>query len=65
MIEGHAARSDEAILEIEVPTDKISDHLPEHIFPLVSSLYERFGVTGLSIKRVEAEVSRLLSSTIR
>lgn len=61
MIEGHAARSDEAVLEIEVPAKDMEARLPEHIFPLVSSLYERFGVSGLSVNRVKAEVDRLIS----
>jgi len=59
LIEGGAARSDEAVLEAVVPAAGISDHLTAHIFPLVSSLYERFGVTGLSEIRVQAEVDRL------
>lgn len=65
IVEGHAARSDEAVLEIEVPAKNIEGHLAEHLFPLVSSLYERFGVTGLSISRVKTEVDRLLSSRTR
>lgn len=62
MIEGHAARSDEALLEIEVPVKDTELRLAEPIFPLVSQLYERFGVTGLSIERVKAEVERLLAA---
>jgi transcriptional regulator with XRE-family HTH domain len=62
MIEGHAARSDEALLEIEVPVKDMELRLAEHIFPLISELYERFGVTGLSIERVKAEVERLVTA---
>lgn len=62
LIEGHAARSDEAVLETEVPATGIGANLAEHVFPLATSLYERFGVSGLSLKRVGAEVERLLSS---
>lgn len=64
LIEGHAARSDEAVLETEMPAGDISSRLAEHLFPLVSSLYERFGVTGLSVNRVRTEVDRLLNSRI-
>lgn len=62
VIEGGAARSDEAVLALEAHIDELKPRLAEHLFPLVSSLFERFGVTGLSIRHVEAEVNRLLSS---
>lgn len=62
MLEGHAARSDEAVLEAEIPTEDFEARLAEHLFPLVASLYERFGITGLSVKRIKTEVGRLLSS---
>ena len=65
LIEGHAARSDEAVLETNVPAKGMEENLAEHIFPLVASLYERFGVVGLSVKRVQAEVDRLLNSKVR
>jgi len=64
VIEGHGARSDEAMLEVEAPADALKDNLAAFVFPLVSSLFERFGVTGLSVKRVETEVDRLLKSRI-
>ncbi|HSM40885.1 MAG TPA: helix-turn-helix domain-containing protein [Afifellaceae bacterium] len=64
VIQGGAARGDEAMLETEVPADDMARRLAEHLFPLVSSLYERFGVTGLSEARVETEVSRLLASRV-
>ena len=59
LVEGTAARSDEAMLEVVVPASEIEKNLATHVFPLVASLYERFGVTGLSIHRVQAEVERL------
>lgn len=61
-LEGHAARSDEAVLEATVPADGITERLGEHLFPMITSLYERFGVTGLTIGRVKAEADRLLAS---
>lgn len=62
VIQGGAARSDEAVLEAELPAEGIKERLAGHIHPLVSSLYERFGVTGLSESRVKGEVDRLLQS---
>lgn len=62
LVEGSAARSDEAMLEAIIPVADIADNLATHIYPLVASLYERFGVTGLSLNRVQAEVERLLKS---
>ena len=62
LVAGHAARGDEAMLETSVPADQVSARLSEHLFPLISSLYERFGVAGLSENRVKAEVDRFLDS---
>jgi transcriptional regulator with XRE-family HTH domain len=59
MIEGGAARSDEAILEAVVPVSEIDTKLAEHLHPMVASLFERFGVTGLSVDRVRAELERM------
>ena len=61
-IEGHAARGDEAMLDTVIPAENVSSRLSEHLFPLISSLYERFGVAGLSENRVKAEVDRFLES---
>jgi transcriptional regulator with XRE-family HTH domain len=59
MFEGGGARSDEAMLETTMPVEEIETKLAERLHPLVASLFERFGVTGLSVDRVAAEVSRL------
>ncbi len=64
LVEGAAARSDEAMLETVVPASAIEKNLATHLFPLIASLYERFGVTGLSLDRVQAEVDRLQKSRI-
>jgi transcriptional regulator with XRE-family HTH domain len=64
LVEGAAARSDEAMLETVVPASAIEKNLATHLFPLVASLYERFGVAGLSLDRVQAEVDRLQNSRI-
>jgi hypothetical protein len=50
------------MLETEVSESAIEKDLAAQIFPLVASLYERFGVTGLSLDRVRAEVERLQKS---
>ena len=62
LVEGTPARSDEAMLEASVPAGDIPGRLAHHLFPLIASLYERFGVTGLSERRVQAEVERLPGS---
>jgi len=59
MFEGGGARSDEAILEAVIPVDEIETKLAEHMHPLIASLFERFGVTGVSNDRVAAEIGRL------
>jgi transcriptional regulator with XRE-family HTH domain len=59
LIEGGAARSDEAMLETTVPVSEIGSNLAGHLHPLIASLFERFGVTGLSVERVAAELERM------
>lgn len=59
MIEGGAARSDEAMLETKVSTKDIVTDLAKAVHPLAASLFERFGVTGLSVERVGAEIERM------
>jgi transcriptional regulator with XRE-family HTH domain len=63
-VEGHPARSDEAVLEATVPAETITERLDEHLYPMIASLYERFGVTGLTVGRVKAETERLLKSRV-
>jgi transcriptional regulator with XRE-family HTH domain len=68
MIEGGAARSDEAMLEAVVPVSEIDENMAVHLRPMVASLFERFGVAGLSIDRVQAELERMkanLFSSVR
>ena len=59
MFEGGAARSDEAVLETTVAAKDITPKLGEILHPLVASLFERFGVTGLSLDRVNVELERM------
>lgn len=64
LVQGRSARSDEAVLETRLPVDAIEERLAEFLTPLLASLYDRFGVAGLSLNRVEAEVQRLLNSAV-
>lgn len=57
---GRPARSDEVLLEADIPAEGIKERLAEHLLPLVSALYERFDVEGLSMEHVRAEVAGLL-----
>jgi transcriptional regulator with XRE-family HTH domain len=59
MIEGGAARSDEALLETTIPVEDIEKKLAQYLHPLVASLFERFGITGLSVDRVNAELEKM------
>ena len=60
LIEGMAARSDEAVLEAIIPVADVETRLAENILPLAASLFERFGVRELPESLVRAEVARLL-----
>jgi transcriptional regulator with XRE-family HTH domain len=59
MVEGGGARSDEAMLETSIPAKDIERDLTKVLHPLIASLFERFGVTGLSVDRVSAELERM------
>jgi hypothetical protein len=59
VFEGSPARSDEAMLETVIPLDQIDERLAEYLHPVVASLFERFGVAGLSVDRVAAELERM------
>ncbi|UPJ59478.1 helix-turn-helix transcriptional regulator [Bradyrhizobium sp. 192] len=61
-MEGGAARSDEAMLETVVPAKEIPSNLATYLHPLIASLFERFGVAGLSVERVEAELEKMLGN---
>lgn len=51
-----AAKSDEAMLETTVPAHRIEADLAGCVYPLVASLYERFGVSKLSPDYVKGEI---------
>jgi transcriptional regulator with XRE-family HTH domain len=63
VFEGGAARSDEALLETTVAVQDIKKKLAEVVHPLAASLFERFGVSGLSVERVRAEIGRLTANS--
>lgn len=58
-IEGGAARSDEAQLEISATVTEIKTELPQLVRRMVASLYERFGLSGLSLERVKVEIEKM------
>jgi len=60
-VEGRGARSDEAMLETVVPVSEINAGLAKHLQPLISSLFERFGVSGLTTDKIESELIRMRS----
>ncbi|PKQ02322.1 MAG: transcriptional regulator [Alphaproteobacteria bacterium HGW-Alphaproteobacteria-12] len=62
IIDRQPARSDECVLEAIVPAGEIEERLPYFVFPLVTSVYERFGVNGIPFEAVEREVARFRKS---
>lgn len=60
--EGRPARSDEVMLETEMTASAIQENLVQYLLPMVSSLFERFGVTGASEAHVRGVVKRVKSS---
>ena len=65
LIEGHAARSDEAMLEGTAPASEIEGKLEHFVYPMVASLFERFGVVGLAEDRVKTELDRMRQNRFR
>jgi transcriptional regulator with XRE-family HTH domain len=61
-IEGGASRSDEVLLEAVVPVKDIKESLAKHLHPMIASLFERFGVTGLKIDLVQAELDKMMKN---
>ncbi len=61
LVEGQAAGGDEAVLEVLAPAEQIEAGLSGCVHPLAASLFERFGVTGLSAGRVGVEIERMLN----
>jgi transcriptional regulator with XRE-family HTH domain len=60
-----AARADEAILHAEMTTQGISEYLVDRVLPLVSSLYERFGIEHIERSYIENELRQMRASTFR
>lgn len=59
-IENFSARSDEAMLETTVPVARVESDLAGCVYPLVASLFERFGVSKLSPDYVKGEIDSFL-----
>lgn len=55
-----AAKSDEAMLETTVLAGKIETDLAACVYPLVASLFERFGVSKLALDYVKGEIDSFL-----
>lgn len=61
IMDATAAKSDEAMIETTIAADRIEQDLAAAVYPLVSSLYERFGVSHLSRDFVSDEIARFRS----
>ena len=59
LLGGQPARSDEVLCEVSVPASRIDENLSEYVLALTAPLYERFGVAGLSLEGVHAELTRM------
>lgn len=60
VMEGRPSRSDEVLLEAEVPIKGLKESLAAHLLPMVSQLFERFDAESVSYDFVQHEVSRLM-----
>lgn len=58
-LSSHPSRNDEAHLAITVAANDIERNLAWHVVALAAPLFERFGVTGLSVDGVSAELTRM------
>jgi hypothetical protein len=56
---GERARSEEATLQGVAPVLDIEPNLAAHVQPLVSSLFERFSVSGISRDFIATELDRM------
>ncbi|MBM3569456.1 MAG: helix-turn-helix transcriptional regulator [Alphaproteobacteria bacterium] len=61
---GAIARSDEAVLQAEMPAAEIPERLAEFVHPMVASLFERFGFAGLSADYVRIHLDRMRQAVI-
>jgi transcriptional regulator with XRE-family HTH domain len=57
--EGGRSRTDEAMLERTALVASIETELSQQVYPLIASLYERFGVTGISENFVTSTIGRM------
>lgn len=61
-MEGRPSRSDEVLLEADIPAADMKEHLAEHLQPLISSLFERFDAESVSYEFVASEVSKFIKN---
>jgi transcriptional regulator with XRE-family HTH domain len=59
---GGRSRTNEAMLEGTAPASTVEKELGRYVYPIVSSLFERFGATGISEDFVSAELDRMRSN---
>jgi transcriptional regulator with XRE-family HTH domain len=59
LMEGRPSRSDEVLLEAELPIKGLKEDLAGHLVPLVSQLFERFDAESVSYEFVQNEVLKL------
>lgn len=64
VVDRQPARSDECVVETIAPANAIEDRLAQLVFPLVTSIYERFGVAGIPFESVAREIARFRQSRI-
>ena len=63
-IEGGVARGDEVMIATVVTASAIEKDVAAVVLPLVTSLYERFGVSEVSIDRIRNEIQLLQNNRI-
>jgi len=56
---GGRSRTDEAMLEGAAPVSGVETDLGQYVYPMITSLFERFGVTGISASFVASELERM------
>lgn len=56
---GRNALTNEALLKAEIPAEGLSSNLSEHLYPLVSNLYQNFGIKEFSQDLINVVIKRL------
>lgn len=64
VVDRQPARSDECVVDTITSANLIEDQLAHLVFPLVTSIYERFGVVGIPFEAVAREIARFRQSRV-